>query len=289
MNRIVLGRGIGALIPDGASAAPPAPAPSAAFAEIPVDKISPNPDQPRAEIDPATIVQLSESIRRDGVLQPIVVHPAGAGYELVAGERRLRAAIMAGLTVIPARVLTDLDNQKRAELALVENLQREDLNPLEEATGLHELQTRYGLSQEEVAQAVGKDRSTVANAIRILQLPTSVRTAIAAGRLTAGHGRALLALSDTAAIEHTANLAIKENWSVRQLERELSTERPAKKGRPMKAARNHRYMAVEDALKRKFGTQVTISHRLGKGKVTFEYYSEADLTRLVDLFEVRLD
>jgi len=286
MNRIVLGRGIGALIPDGAAAAPTQPA---AFADIPVDKISPNPDQPRAQIDPATIVQLSESIRRDGVLQPIVVHRRGADFELVAGERRLRAAVMAGLTTIPARVLPDIDNQKRAELALVENLQREDLNPLEEAAGLHELQTTYGLSQEEVAQAVGKDRSTVANAIRILQLPTSVRAAIASGRLTAGHGRALLSLSDTAAIERTANLAIKENWSVRQLERELSEERPAKKGRPMKAARNHRYTAVEEALKRKFGTQVTISHRLGKGKVIFDYYSEADLTRLIDLFEVRLD
>lgn len=286
MNRIVLGRGIGALIPDGATSTAAQPA---AFAEIPVDKISPNPDQPRAQIDPASIVQLSESIRRDGVLQPILVQQRGANYELVAGERRLRAAVMAGLTTIPARVLTDIDNQKRAALALVENLQREDLNALEEAMGLHELQTTYGLSQEEVAQAVGKDRSTVANAIRILQLPTSVRQAIASGRLTAGHGRALLSLSDTAAIERTANLAIKENWSVRQLERELSTERPAKKGRPMKAARNHRYTTVEEALRRKFGTQVSISHRLGKGTVIFDYYSEDDLTRLIDLFEVRLD
>lgn len=286
MNRIVLGRGIGALIPDGATSAPAQPA---AYAEIPIDKVSPNPDQPRTQIDPASITQLSESIRRDGVLQPIVVQQRGANFELVAGERRLRAAAMAGLTTIPARVLNEVDNQRRAALALVENLQREDLNPLEEATGLHELQTTYGLSQEEVAQAVGKDRSTVANAIRILQLPTSVRQAIASGSLSAGHGRALLSLSDTAAIERTANLAIKENWSVRQLERELSTERPAKKGRPMKAARNHRYTAVEEALKRKFGTQVVISHRLGKGKVVFEYYSEDDLTRLIDLFEVRLD
>lgn len=286
MNRIVLGRGIGALIPDGASAEP---AQKAMFAEIPVDKIAPNPDQPRTEIDPASIVQLSESIRKDGVLQPIVVHPRGSSYELVAGERRLRAAVMAGFTTIPARVLPELDDPKRAALALVENLQREDLNPVEEATGLHELQTTYGLTQEEVAQAVGKDRSTVANAIRILQLPTSVRQAIATGNLTAGHGRALLTLSDTAEIEKTAKLAIKENWSVRQLERELSTERPARRGRPMKAARNHRYTAVEEALKRKFGTQVAISHRLGKGKVIFEYYSEDDLTRLMDLFEVRLD
>jgi ParB family transcriptional regulator, chromosome partitioning protein len=286
MNRIVLGRGLGALIPDGTSVAS---MPQAAYSEIPVDKITPNPDQPRTQIDPASIVELSESIRRDGVLQPIIVHPRGAGFELVAGERRLRAAVMAGLTTIPARVLGDIDDQRRAVLALVENLQREDLNPIEEATGLHELQTTYALTQEEVAQAVGKDRSTVANTIRILQLPTSVRQAIAAGRLTAGHGRALLSLSDTAAIERTANLAIKENWSVRQLERELSDERPARKGRPMKAARSHRYTAVEDALKRKFGTQVLISHRLGKGKVIFEYYSEEDLTRLIDLFEVRLD
>lgn len=286
MNRIVLGRGIGALIPDGTAAAPTE---QSAFTEIPVDKISPNPNQPRAQIDPASIVELSESIRRDGVLQPILVQPRGAGYEMIAGERRLRAAVMAGMRTIPARVLSDIDDQKRAVLALVENLQREDLNPLEEATGLHELQTRFGLSQEEVAHAVGKDRSTVANAIRILQLPTTVRQAIASGRLTAGHGRALLSLSETEAIERTANLAIKENWSVRQLERELSGEKAGKKGRPMKASRQHRYTAVEDALKRKFGTQVMISHRLGKGSIVFQYYSEADLTRLIDLFEVRLD
>jgi len=287
MNRIVLGRGIGALIPDGSTTT--SPAAQSAFTDIPVDKITPNPDQPREQIDPASIVELSESIRRDGVLQPILVQPRGTGYELVAGERRLRAAVLAGLTTIPARVLSHVDDQRRAILALVENLQREDLNPIEEATGLHELQSHYGLTQEEVATVVGKDRSTVANTIRILQLPSKVREAIARGQLTAGHGRALLALTETGAIERTANLAIKENWSVRQLERELSGERTGRKGRPMKAARNHRYTAVEEALKRRFGTQVSISHRVGKGRIVFEYYSEADLTRLIDLFEVRLD
>jgi len=207
---------------------------------------------------------------------------------LIAGERRLRAAQMAGLETVPARLVSEIDDQQRAILALVENLQREDLGPLEEAAGLYELQSKFGLSQEELAAAVGKDRSTVANSLRILQLPAKVRKAIADGSLTAGHGRALLSLSETDQIEQTASIAIKENWSVRQLERELSGERP-KRGRKMKSNRTHRYVAVEDALKRKFGTQVSISHRLGKGKVVFEYYSEEDLTRLVDLFEVRLD
>jgi ParB family chromosome partitioning protein len=285
MNRIVLGRGIGALIPDGPGTPTDA---QSMYADIPIDKVKPNPNQPRQEINTATLSELAESIRRDGVLQPIMVQTRGDGYELIAGERRLRAAQMAGLQTVPARLVAEIDDQQRAILALVENLQREDLGPLEEAAGLYELQSKFGLSQEELAAAVGKDRSTVANSLRILQLPAKVRKAIADGSLTAGHGRALLSLSETDQIEQTASIAIKENWSVRQLERELSGERP-KRGRKMKSDRNHRYVAVEDALKRKFGTQVSISHRLGKGKVVFEYYSEEDLTRLVDLFEVRLD
>jgi ParB family chromosome partitioning protein len=285
MNRIVLGRGIGALIPDGSGTTQNA---QSMFVDIPIDKVQPNPNQPRQEINTAALTELAESIRRDGVLQPVMVQTRGDGYELIAGERRLRAAQLAGLETVPARLVPEIDDQQRAILALVENLQREDLNPLEEAAGLFELQSKFGLTQEELASAVGKDRSTVANSLRILQLPAKVRKAIAEGALTAGHGRALLSLAETDQIEQTASIAIKENWSVRQLERELSGERP-RRGRRMKSNRNHRFTAVEDALKRKFGTQVGISHRLGKGKIVFEYYSEEDLTRLVDLFEVRLD
>ena len=286
MSRTVLGRGIGALIPDG----PPTEAQSAnvAYTEIPIDRITPNPSQPRREIGEESIRELSDSIRREGILQPIIVQTRGDGFELIAGERRLRAAGLAGLTVIPARVLQSVDDQTRAVLALVENLQREDLDPLEEAMGLRELQTRYGMSQEQVAAAVGKDRSTVANSLRILQLPTGIRDLVASGKLTAGHGRALLSLSDAGEIEKFAARALKEGWSVRQLEHEVAGDRP-RRGRPLKSGRVSRYRALEEALKRKFGTQVAITHRLGKGKIVIEYYSEDDLTRLMDLFEVRLD
>lgn len=286
MNRIVLGRGIGALIPDGSES--PQQFPADGYADLPIEKIQPNPSQPRRQIDSDSLTELSESIRRDGVLQPVLVHVKGDGFELIAGERRLRAAQKAGLTTVPARVLEGIDDRRRAILALVENLQREDLNPVEEASGLRELQRQFGLSQEELASAVGKDRSTVANALRILNLPPSVRELLTSGKLTAGHGRALLALSDSNQIEKIAARTLKEGWSVRQLEREITGDRP-RRGRPMKPARNGRYSALEDALKRKFGTQVSVTHRLGRGKLVFEYYSEEDLTRLMDLFEVRLD
>ena len=286
MNRIVLGRGIGALIPDGTQ--PSEQTVADGYAEIPIERIKPNPSQPRQRIESDSLTELAESIKRDGVLQPVLVQTRDDGFELIAGERRLRAAAKAGLATVPARVLDGIDERQRAILALVENLQREDLNPVEEAMGLRELQQQHGLSQEELAAAVGKDRSTVANALRILNLPPKVRDLLATGTLTAGHGRALLALSDSEQIEKIASRTLKEGWSVRQLEREITGDRP-RRGRPMKPARSTRYSALEDALKRKFGTQVSVTHRLGKGKVVFEYYSEADLTRLMDLFEVRLD
>jgi ParB family chromosome partitioning protein len=240
------------------------------------------------KVDEASLLVLSESIRKDGVLQPILVRVKGDGFELIAGERRLRAARLAGLQIVPARVYESVDEQQQAILAMVENLQREDLSPLEEAQGYRELRDRYGMSQEELADAVGKDRSTVANMLRILNLPEMVKTAIANRKLTAGHGRALLRAEDRTKIEHIATRAIAEGWSVRRLEQEISGK-TVRRGRPMKRANGKRWSTLEDALKRKFGTQVAISHRLGKGKIVFEYYSEEDLTRLVDLFEVRLD
>jgi ParB family chromosome partitioning protein len=286
MNRIVLGRGIGALIPDGTDDAQKSGQP--AWTELPIAKIERNPDQPRQDMNPARLAELSESIRHDGVLQPILVRAAGDRYEVIAGERRLRAAQLAGLTTIPARVFENIGERERAVIALVENLQREDLNPLEEAGGYKEVLDRFGLSQEELASAVGKDRSTIANSLRLLNLPDVAQDAILKGELTAGHGRALLAASDPALVEKNTRRAIREGWSVRRLEKEISGN-GKRRGRPIKALKTSRWSALEDALKRKYGTAVTISHRLGKGRVTFEYYSEEDLTRLIDLLGVRLD
>ena len=286
MNRIALGRGIDALIPDGTDV--DSSVSGAKWAELPVDKVLPNPSQPRKGVNDPSLLELSESIRRDGVLQPILVQIKGDGFELIAGERRLRAAKLAGLSVIPARVFNSIEEQQQAILALVENLQREDLSPLEEAQAYVVLRDRYGMSQEALADAVGKDRSTVANTMRILNLPKKVKAAIADRMLTAGHGRALLRVADRTRIEEIAARAIKEGWSVRRLEQEVAGK-AIRRGRPMKRADDNRWTTLEDALKRKFGTQVTISHRLEKGKIVFEYYSKEDLTRLVDLFEVRLD
>ena len=286
MNRIALGRGIGALFPDSVEADKSVA--GAKWAELPVDKVLPNPSQPRKGMNDSSLLELAESIRRDGVLQPILVQIKGDGFELIAGERRLRAAKLAGLSVIPARVFNTIEEQQQAILALVENLQREDLSPLEEAQGYVVLRDRYGLSQEALADAVGKDRSTVANTMRLLNLPKKVKAAIADRMLTAGHGRALLRAADRTRIEETAARAIKEGWSVRRLEQEVAGK-TIRRGRPMKRVDENRWSTLEDALKRKFGTQVTISQRLEKGKIVFEYYSSEDLTRLVDLFEVRLD
>lgn len=286
MNRIALGRGIDALIPGSADA--DSSVAGAKWADLPIDKVLPNPSQPRKRVNDLSLLELSESIRRDGVLQPILVQIKGDGFELIAGERRLHAAKLAGLSVIPARVFNTIEEQQQAILALVENLQREDLSPLEEAQGYVVLRDRYGMSQEALADAVGKDRSTVANTMRILNLPQKVKTAITDRMLTAGHGRALLRVADRTRIEEIAARAIKEDWSVRRLEQEVAGK-AIRRGRPMKRADDNRWSTLEDALKRKFGTQVTISHRLEKGKIVFEYYSNEDLTRLVDLFEVRLD
>lgn len=286
MNRIALGRGIGALFPDSVEADKSVT--GAKWAELPVDKVLPNPSQPRKGVNDPSLLELAESIRRDGVLQPILVQIKGDGFELIAGERRLRAAKLAGLSVIPARVFNTIEEQQQAILALVENLQREDLSPLEEAQGYVVLRDRYGLSQEALADAVGKDRSTVANTMRLLNLPKKVKAAIADRMLTAGHGRALLRAADRTRIEEIAARAIKEGWSVRRLEQEVAGK-TIRRGRPMKRVDENRWSTLEDALKRKFGTQVTISQRLEKGKIVFEYYSSEDLTRLVDLFEVRLD
>ena len=286
MNRIVLGRGIGALIPDGTEGA--AKAGATAWNELPIANIQRNPDQPRQDMNPARLAELSESIRRDGVLQPVLVRTVGDHYELIAGERRLRAAQLAGLSTIPARVFDNIGERERAVIALVENLQREDLNPLEEAAGYRELLDRFGVSQEELAGSVGKDRSTISNSLRLLNLPRIAQDAILKGQLTAGHGRALLSASDDAHVEKSTRRAIKEGWSVRRLERECSGNGKVR-GRPIKALKTSRWSTLEDALKRKYGTAVKISHRLGKGKVIFEYYSEEDLTRLIDLLGVRLD
>ena len=188
-----------------------------------IGEIEPNREQPRKRFEEEALTQLAESIRTHGVIQPLLVRPlAGGGYQLVAGERRWRAARMAGLTEVPV-VVKDLSEQETMEIALIENLQREDLNPIEEALGYQELMDAYGFTQEQVAKRVGKSRSAVANALRLIGLPEEIRPLLENGSLSAGHARALLALEDKAQMVETANLAVDKGLSVRELEKRAKT------------------------------------------------------------------
>ena len=257
---------------------------------IPVASIAPNPFQPRREFSEEELADLSNSIRENGLLQPIVVRPAPSGgttaWELVAGERRWRAVMRLGWSEVPALV-RQLDDRAMLVLALVENIQRARLSALEEAAGYQQLADEFGLSQQEIAQAVGKDRSTVANTLRLLQLPISVRQLVAEGRLSAGHARALLGVGNDHQMSVLARRAVDEGWSVRQVEAEVQGRRP-KKGssartrpeRPREAAERR----LEEELQRVLGTAVKIKRSRGmKGKIEIPFYGAEDFERLYEL------
>ncbi len=267
-----LGRGFGALIPQ-------APAPTRPAEQLlPVDRIAPNPWQPRLRFDESKIQEMADSIREQGVVQPLVVRRREGGYELVTGERRLRAARLAGLDSVPV-VVRDLSDREALEIALIENLQREDLSALEEAAAYQRLVGEFTLTQEEVARRVGKSRPAVANTLRLLGLPEPIRDQLRDGSLSAGHGRALLALDSAAEQVAAAREAIRLGLSVRQLEeriRRRTQKRPAR--RPV----GDRNVAdLEKQLQRSLGTKVRILAKGHKGKIAIEYYSLEELDRLL--------
>jgi ParB family chromosome partitioning protein len=274
-GRSGLGRGLSALIPQAVAAAP-------APVEIPIDQIERNPRQPRSAFAQEGLDQLADSIRAHGVLQPIVVTETLAGYRLVAGERRIRAARLAGLDRIPAVVRPSADRDQ-LELSLVENLQRADLNPMEEATAFRHLVEDFGLTQDEVATRVGRARSTVANTLRLLDLEPPVREAIAAGRISEGHGRALLGLSPTAQRELLA-LAMARSLSVRQVEELARRLREPAARTARRAARpaDPELERVEEDLRRALGTKVSMTRTRRGGRIVIEFYSDEELGRLYD-------
>lgn len=267
-----LGRGLGALIPQ-------APGPRLLVERtLPIEQIDPNPWQPRAQFDDAKLQEMAESIREQGVIQPLLVRRRDDGYELVAGERRLRAARLAGLDSVPV-VIRDIGDREALEIALVENLQREDLSALEEAAAYERLIEEFGLTQDEVARRVGRSRPTVANTIRLLQLPEEAREELRKGTLSAGHGRALLALQS--AVEQTAfaRETVRLGLSVRQLETRI---RHRLQSRPHKRPEPDLHVAdVENQLMRSLGTKIRILPRGRKGRIVIEYYSPAELERLI--------
>lgn len=280
-----LGRGLGALLAARADQAPGA-RDGNALSAIPIGQIRPNPYQPRKEFRPEDLAELEASIAASGLLQPITVRPAasGTGYELIAGERRLRAAQRLGWTDIPA-VVKAIDDRQLLTLALVENLQRADLNPIEEAEGYQRLVDEYSLTQQEVATAVGKDRSTVANMLRLLSLPASVRRLVWEGALTIGHARALLALGNENDMAELAREIVASGLSVRDVERRARERAPSqKKSRERSRASSHaaEVRRIEERLRRRLQTDVHVAPGpKGKGTVRIAYYSADDLERLL--------
>lgn len=280
MGRQALGRGLSALIPD----LPPSSEREGEVADLLVSEIQPNPYQPRMHFDEVGIAELKRSILEQGVIQPIVVRRLDTGYQIITGERRWRAVREAGLDTIPALIREISSAEDMIELSLVENIQREDLNPIDEANAYRMLMEECGLTQEEVARKVGKERSTVANLLRLLRLPDEIQERILDGELTMGHARALLALDDEEEQIRLCGEIIKNGWSVRKAEQVAKARRS---GRPVQvrvqSKRDPLLQAVEEELQRLFGTAVRIIKGSRKGKIEIEFYSDRDLERVLEI------
>ncbi len=290
-----LGRGLGALLAAKAAVEDTADVPKTGLRRVPIGQVRPNPYQPRKEFRPEDLADLESSLRVSGLLQPISVRPAssGGGFELIAGERRLRAAQRIGWTEIDA-VIKPIDDRDLLSLALVENLQRADLNPIEEAEGYQRLIADFALTQQEVAVAVGKDRSTVANFLRLLSLPASVRRMVWEGAISIGHARALLSLGDEETIAALAKDVVSSGLSVREVERRVR-ERAPRKGRgsaasatrtaaPRSDRRPPEARRIEDQLRRHLQTDVRLGvEAAGRGEIRIPFYSADDLERVLDL------
>lgn len=255
-----------------------------------VGEIEPNRDQPRKDFDEKALSELADSISQHGVLQPLLVRPLmGGGYQIVAGERRWRAARMAGVTEVPA-VIRELTDSQVMELALIENLQREDLNPLEEARGYQALMEQYGLTQEEVSKTVGKSRPAVANALRLLNLPEEILNMVEAGTLSAGHARTLLSFKREQDMLEAAKLAAEKDLSVRELERlakrvQEDDEETAKAAAKPRSHKLRYFAEAELALNSHLGRKVAISGNQKKGILQIEFYGEEDLEELLKFFD----
>jgi ParB family chromosome partitioning protein len=293
-KRPALGRGLSALIPDAAAPEPRAQARQNSLAENPteldIDRLVPNPRQPRGAIDDLKLDELAQSIRANGVIQPVIVRktagsanaaPGAARYEIVAGERRWRAAQRAGLLKVPV-VVSDISDDKLLEVALIENIQRENLNPIEEAQAYRRLADDHRLSQDEIAAAVGKDRATVANYMRLLKLPDEVRNDLVAGALSMGHARALLGLADEAAQRRVARETVSKRLSVRETEAMVRKETEAKPAaaEPVKVDPNTR--AAEERLRLTLGTRVRIVRKGKSGRIEIDFVNEDELQRIYE-------
>jgi len=280
IKRRALGKGLSALLPIPEPEPGAAPAPEAGTAEVPIDRLDPNPFQPRSAMDPSRLLELAASIRETGIVQPILVRRVGERYQIIAGERRWRAARQLGLTTVPV-TLRQVADERLLELALVENIQREDLTPLEEAQAFHRLQEELRLTQEEVARRVGRERSTIANALRLLRLPGEVRDLLGTGRLDAGHARALLALDRAEDQVALGREAARKGLSVREVERQVARLRAPRTR--VAARRDANTRAAEERLRAALGTRVEIRRQGKGGALRIQFTSEAELNRLFEM------
>lgn len=281
MQKMGLGKGLGALIPGIESSA------DSPGLKVEIDRIAPNPLQPRRSFDEAKIEELAASVRDQGIIQPLLVRRVGAGYELIAGERRWRAAMKAGLKEIPV-VVREAGNSETLELALIENLQREDLNPIEEAAAYQRLQEEFNLTQEEIALRVGKSRPAVANSMRILLLPKEVQQEVARGKLPAGQARALLGLEREPLILAAAREVIAQGLSTRETEKLVARLKSGRRRRRESADSDPDLRSLVERIQQALGTKVRLLHRArsGRGKMVIDYYSSTDLERILQLMGV---
>jgi len=272
-----LGKGLGALISSAETDN------DAGIMEIRISEIEPNRQQPRKNFDDEKLAGLAESIKQHGVVQPLIVQKEGNSYKIVAGERRWRAARMAGLQTVPV-IVRDLTDKQIMEIALIENLQREDLNPIEEAEAYERLINEFGMTQEEVSVTVGKSRPAITNSMRLLSLDEKIKEKLVSGEISSGHARALLALNDQEFRLKVMEEVIKKQMSVRETEHlvnQLSVNKKPKKKRVPDAE----YLAIEERLREVFGTKVRIMNNKKNGKIILEYYSQDELDRIISLIE----
>jgi ParB family chromosome partitioning protein len=299
--RMALGRGLSALVssppvatipqqaPENTADLPVRADPSSGILYVDLARISANPEQPRTEFPEQEIAELSESIKALGVLQPILVRPFNGGYQIVAGERRFRAAMRAGLFQVPV-MIKELSDRDTFEIALVENVQRLNLNPLEEARGYQRLMDEFNLNAQEVATKVGKDRATVANLVRVLKLPANIQEMLQQGLITVGHAKAILTVKEPAAQTSLAQKVVEESLSVRALEaivsREVVLEAPKQPKSSRATASDGELPEVEERLRNALGTKVTIKRTKQGGIVELHFFSDSELDRLVDILSL---
>ena len=287
-RKMGLGRGLSAILPDveevvdSVEHKQDVPVPAGAVIDLPLGDIDPNRNQPRKNFDSETLTALADSIRHSGVLSPILVAREGSRYTIIAGERRWRAARIAGVETIPA-IVREWDDIKRQEAALVENMQREDLNPIEEAQGVYVLMNECALTQEEVAQRLGRSRPAVANLLRLLNLPKTIQQAVIDGAISAGHARVLAGVADKKLQALLFTKTIQQGWSVRQLEAAAKQAAEPKKEKPQTSPLPAEYEELTERLRSATGLKVSLSGTENKGKIVLEYASQEELQRLWDM------